>query len=62
MALITAVKDDQVKHRLIVDCRVSGANSCTTKWERILLPRIGDVLKDSMKLKSGAGQGSQLYY
>ena len=34
LALITTEKDGQLKHRLILDCRVSGANSSTTKWEK----------------------------
>ena len=33
-ALITKVKEGVTKHRLILDCRVSGANSQTHKWEK----------------------------
>ena len=53
MALITTTaKDGSLKHRLILDCRVSGTNSRTNKWGRILLPRVSDVLADSMLLKA----------
>ena len=31
LALITTEKEGQLKHRLILDCRVSGANASTTK-------------------------------
>ena len=41
-ALITKIKDGITKRRLILDCRVSGANSATHKWERVVLfPRCG---------------------
>ena len=36
MALISAWKDGAWKHRLILDCRVSGTNSDTNKYERII--------------------------
>ena len=53
MALITTTKKDgSLKHRLILACRVSGTNSATKKWERILLPKITDVLADTMLLKA----------
>ena len=52
MALITVMKDGALKHRLILDCRVSGANSNTRKYERVVIPRISDLLRDALKLKS----------
>ena len=52
MALITVMKDGALKHRLILDCRVSGANSNTRKFERVVLPRISDLLRDAPRLKS----------
>ena len=38
LALITTANDGVTKHRLILDCRVSGANDHARKSERILLP------------------------
>ena len=64
-ALISKMKDGVMKHRLILDCRVSGANSATHKWERILLPRAWDLVKDAMRLKKAAveqGAGTHLTY
>ena len=53
IALITSTtKQGTLKHRLILDCRVSGSNSATRKWERILLPKVSDVLADAMLLKA----------
>ena len=50
-ALTSKQKDGIWKHRLILDCRVSGANSATHKWERILLPKAWDVVRGTMRLK-----------
>ena len=44
-ALISKMKDGVMKHRLILDCRISGSNSATTKWERVLLPKGWDLVK-----------------
>ena len=64
-ALISKLKDGVMKHRLILDCRVSGANSSTSKWERIILPRGWDLVKDSVRLKKlavEAGVAPDLVY
>ena len=53
-ALISKLKDGVMKHRLILDCRVSGANRSTSKWERIMLPRGWDLVNDLMRLKKMA--------
>lgn len=50
LALITTEKEGIVKHRLILDCRVSGSNDHTRKSERILLPRAWHVIKDALQL------------
>ena len=55
MALITTTtRTGELNHILILDCRVSGANAATKKWGRVLLPRILDVLQDSMLLQAVA--------
>ena len=55
-ALISKMKDGVLKHRLILDCRISGANAATTKWERIVLPKGWDIVRDAMRLKQHAVQ------
>eukprot|EP00971_Amphidinium_carterae_P137410 2723177-Amphidinium_carterae.1 len=42
LAMITKVKGDTVKRRLIVDCRASGVNLKTSRAERLQLPRALD--------------------
>ena len=53
-ALISKLTDGVMKHRLVLACRVSGANSSTSAWERILLPKGWDLVRDSMRLKKAA--------
>ena len=62
LALITTEREGTLKHRLILDCRVSGTNSSTTKHERIVLPRIGDLIRDALILKKMEGQGKKLHF
>ena len=50
MALISKEKDGILKHRLILDCRVSGVNERATRNERIVLPRIWDAVRDGLEL------------
>ena len=57
LALISTFKDGVWKHRLVLDCRVSGSNSATHKYERIILPRIWDVIRDSLNLKAAQAEG-----
>ena len=57
-ALISKEKDGVMKHRLILDCRVSGTNSATRKWERIVLPKIWDIIRDVMHLWRDYPDGS----
>ena len=63
MVLITTMKEDgTLKHRLIMDCRVSGVNSHTAKHERIVLPRIGDLIRDCLHLLRGRRSGQRLTF
>ena len=52
LALISLLKDGAWKHRSVLDYRVSGANSATSKYDRIILPRIWDVIRDTLNLKA----------
>ena len=56
LALITTEKDGVLKHRLILDCRVSGANDAARRYERILLPKAWNVVAAIMDLKKRAGK------
>ena len=56
LALITTEKDGVLKHRLILDCRVSGANDAAKRYERILLPKAWDVVAAVRDLKKRAGK------
>ena len=62
LALISVLKDGNWKHRLVLDCRVSGANSATSKYERIILPRIWDVIRDTLNLKAAKKDTENIYY
>ena len=50
LALITTIKDGVLKHRLILDCRISGVNDAAIKVERILLPSAWDVIHDTLSM------------
>ena len=52
LALITTIKDGVLKHRLILDCRVSGVNDAAIKVERILLPSAWDVIHDTLAMQA----------
>ena len=62
LALIETVKDGVVKYRLILDCRVSGSNDQTRKSERILLPKVWDVIRDVLHFHTilQPGEGVEL--
>ena len=62
LALITTEKGGQLKHIHILDCRFSGTNSATTKWERIVLPSVGDVISDVMHLKKRTGKEGPVWF
>mgnify|MGYP006875435449 CR=1 FL=1 len=57
LALITTEKDGVLKHRLILDCRVSGANDAASRFERILLPKAWDIVGSIMDLKKKTRRG-----
>ena len=46
---------DKIKRRLIVDCLRSGADDVATQWERILLPKVLDVIMDVLDLMGSPG-------
>ena len=45
---------------MILDCRVSGTNSATTKYERIVLPLVWDVVRNALGLMAGKVDGSEV--
>ena len=53
LALLSKTKSDgSVKHRLVWDLRRSGVNLAVTQGERIVLPRLSDVVADLRELAS----------
>ena len=56
LALITTENDGVLKHRLILDCRVSGASDAARRYERILLPKAWDAVAAIMDLKKRSGK------
>ena len=52
LALITKHKPEGVKHRLVWDLRRSGVNATIQQSERIVLPRLNDVIGDARDLWS----------
>ena len=51
LALVSKTKSDgSVKHRLVWDLRRSGANLAVKQGERIVLPRLSDVVADLREL------------
>ena len=57
LALSTTEKDGALKHRLILDCRVSGANDAASRYERIFLPKAWDIVSSIVDLKRRARRG-----
>jgi hypothetical protein len=62
LALITKIHATIAKRRLLLDCKVSGANSHTTQWERIILPLVSDVIQDSLDLASRCEGAEDISY
>ena len=62
LALITTTKDGIVKHRLILDLRVSGCNDAATKVERIILPSAWDVINNAMRVVARGGDSSNISF
>ena len=54
LALITKEKPDgSLKHRLVWDLRRSGVNHAISQGERVVLPRLGDLVGDVLALAHG---------
>ena len=54
IAFITKETDNGLKYRLILDCSISGTNSHTRQWERIVLPKVTDVVNDTLGMMAKA--------
>ena len=51
LGLVTKIKPGgSVKHRLVWDLRRSGVNALIRPGERILLPRVHDLVEDALEL------------
>ena len=53
IGVIAKQKDDKLKVRLIHDLKRSGANQLVRTSERIVLPRISDVIDDALDIADG---------
>ena len=62
LALITTTKDGIIKHRLILDLRVSGCNDAATKVERIILPSAWDVVNNTMRVVARGGNSNDVSF
>ena len=62
LALITTCKDGVYKHRLILDCRISGSDDRAVNVERALLPGAWNVVHDTLMMKTKANQEYALRY
>ena len=58
-AIVKPRADGSLKTRLVVDMRRSGVNACVRLQERIVLPRIQDVVADVMDLTADWSVGAQ---
>ena len=50
LKMVTKHANNKIKRRLIMDCLVSGVNGQSLQKERILLPRIADLIFDVLAL------------
>ena len=60
LAVVKNESDGVVKHRLIIDCRVSGSNDAADRHERIIIPKAWEIVRDVMALKKICKQGEQV--
>ena len=58
--IIKVKRDGRTKIRLVIDFRRSGVNGRVSACERVVLPRIADVLSDGMWLLSSAERGEDV--
>ena len=61
LAMVKVTKDGVTKCRLILDCRVSGTNDASERFERVPLPKCWDVVRDAMDLKVRCWDQEGLY-
>ena len=47
---------------MILDCRVSGTNDKAVKRERMMLPRLWDVVSDAVRLHTCCGDGEEVEF
>ena len=57
LGMITKLKDGKTKRRLILDCKESGVNRKAEKSNRLILPRITDVVDDALFLMHKCDKG-----
>ncbi|CAK0806401.1 unnamed protein product [Prorocentrum cordatum] len=50
LGMITNIKNGKVKRRLILDCKQSGVNATGRQKQKIVLPRLSDVIDDAIYL------------
>ena len=63
LALITKERaDGTLKHRLVWDLRRSGVNEFVSPGERVVLPRLGDVVRDARDLWGSAPHDSSVAF
>eukprot|EP00959_Pyramimonas_sp_CCMP1952_P455778 9472097-Pyramimonas_sp.AAC.1 len=48
LGMISEIKNGKVKRRLILDCKQSGVHASARQKQRIVLPRLSDVIDDSL--------------
>ena len=53
--------DGTTKHRLVWDLPRSGVNTLVRQGDRIILPRVSDVLEDRAELQVGLTPTEELY-
>ena len=61
LGLVTKSKPDgTLKHRMIWDLRRSGVNGVLAQGERIVLPRLSDLMRDVIELAGPGRSGSDI--
>ena len=62
LALISKMKaDNTMKHRLVWDLLRSGVNSVVRQGERVILPKLYDLIEDILDLLRSATPGEEVY-
>ena len=62
LGLVTKIKPDgTTKHHLVWDLRRSGVNRLIPPGERIVLPRVQDLIEDAFELHRAATAGERLF-